>query len=196
MWTEKRSPAHTHTHTHKWTNTLCSDFAAVLVMLRRRTLLMWRRNCSANGHGLERNAPSSQCICCLMGFTSSLFCLSLSRHVCVCSGPARRQLLGGDVQAGSPFRVPLHRARLLEGSHHWRRARHHSRLHYDHWNFLQGGLETFCYLLSVGFWCSVEQWLIVFGVTGIARWWYKLVKINQRHRSVGNSCVTYWRGPI
>lgn len=51
--------------------------------------------------------------------------------VFACSRPARGELLGGDVQAGPPVRVPLYRAGLLERPHQRGRARHHSRLHYD-----------------------------------------------------------------
>lgn len=59
--------------------------------------------------------------------------------LCVwCSWTARRELFGRDVQTGSPVRVPLHWTGLLEGSHHRRGARHHSRLHHDNWNLLQG----------------------------------------------------------
>lgn len=59
-----------------------------------------------------------------------------------CSRPACGELFSRDVQAGSPVRVPLHWTGLLERAHHRRRARHHSWLHHNNWNLLQGNTRT------------------------------------------------------
>lgn len=130
---------------------------------RKACLLMWRGNCFANGDRAMRFAcrlyfffncmqatnavnellkRESTCFFCRCPGTLGDQCNSyLKWCLCLCaecSRPARGELLSRDVQAGSPVRVPLHWTGLLEGSHHRRRARHHSRLHHDNWNLLQG----------------------------------------------------------
>lgn len=58
------------------------------------------------------------------------------------SGPADRPVVGGDVPAGPVDRLPLCGAGLLEGPAARRGALHHTRLHHDHRDPLQGGREA------------------------------------------------------
>ena len=55
------------------------------------------------------------------------------------SGSADWSILSGDVQAGASYRLPLRWAGLLEGPTTRRGALHHSWVHHDHWDLLQGG---------------------------------------------------------